>query len=541
MDQIASETDSGKRQSSLAALQDALTGLYTPRRLALVMLVQALLLAGLVTDSWHASPDSAVYMGLARSIRTGGGYTFNREPHVTYPPMFPLLLAGHTAVFGDSYLSINAAQAVVTLLCTPLAFLALRRGFGADMAFLGAGLLATNYFLWRTASMPLSDPVFCALVWLSLLVASLAAEGGRWRWPAVVVAGVSISAASLTRINGPVVIPAAVIAIWIGWKHRPRTIRALATAIPVVLALVSAWMWYSYVRDASPGEGRTYMEGAYFSKPLGQMAASVAENLFVTAPTAASNLLVGFSDIPVAANLLLPGAAIVGCLVCLRTGNVLAPMTVLAMLAVALIVPGITMRHLLLLVPFLFVVAPVGLIALAGMLRRRPPSRTSIRRCVLIVAAVLAAVHLGHCTSQLVKLRRTSVAGGHRMGSRQGWLTACAFMTSRGSPEAVLTQKPNIVNYLTRARGLTLKGAVFQLGLTDAQRGSMIAEQVRRYRPEYMLAEAGHPLADAGLASLATVGARATKIEGLDLTGSITLWRIDYGVARAGVGEGTKR
>jgi hypothetical protein len=38
-------------------------------------------------------PDSSAYMGLARSLLTGEGYTFAEIPHTKYPPLFPLLLA----------------------------------------------------------------------------------------------------------------------------------------------------------------------------------------------------------------------------------------------------------------------------------------------------------------------------------------------------------------------------------------------------------------------------------------------------------------
>ena len=543
MNRIESETASGQGGSALEVLRGALTGLYTPRRLGLVMLLEALLLSGHVSSSWHASPDSAAYMGLGRSILAGRGYVFNHERHVTYPPLFPLLLAGQMAVLGDSYLALNAAQAGLALLCIPLAFLALRRCYGADLAFLGAGLFALSYYLWRTTSMVLSDVLFCALVSFSMLAATWAAGAGRRRWPAVVVTGTLIGACTLARVNGVVVAAGAVAAIWLGWKRRPWPLGALAAATIIVLAVAPTAIWQGHVQPASAGGGRTYLEGVYLSKPFGEMARSIGVNLLATSPAAASNLLAGFSDIPIVLNWLLPAAAIIGCVICLRKRDAVAPVTVLAMLALSLTVPGITTRHLLFLTPFLFVLVPVGITAVVVAFRRgRAPSRGGVRLVVLISAGILAAVHVGHSASRLVELRRGSVDGGHRMGSRQGWFTACEYMAAQGvsagdgeeGPAAVLTQKPNLVHYLTGARGLTLKGTVFQLGLTDVQRRSMILEQVRRYRPGYLLAEEGHPLAEAGLAAIDRAAASAAKVHGLKLTGTITLWRIGYDANRPG-------
>ncbi|MHC4942771.1 MAG: hypothetical protein ACYTG7_07095 [Planctomycetota bacterium] len=54
-----------------------------------------------VNGAWVIDPDSAVYVGLSRSILSGEGYSFQDIPHSKYPPFFPLLLASAGKLSGE--------------------------------------------------------------------------------------------------------------------------------------------------------------------------------------------------------------------------------------------------------------------------------------------------------------------------------------------------------------------------------------------------------------------------------------------------------
>ena len=54
---------------------------------------------GVRQPEWFAG-DEAYYVGLARSLAAGEGFTFNGQPHAIYPPGFPLALAPAVAWMG---------------------------------------------------------------------------------------------------------------------------------------------------------------------------------------------------------------------------------------------------------------------------------------------------------------------------------------------------------------------------------------------------------------------------------------------------------
>ena len=83
------------------------------RRLWLVAaVIAAIYLAG-VPARWWPTPDSAMYLGLGRSLAEGEGYRFNGEPCTVVTPGLPWILAGIRTVFGDGC----AAPTVFIVLC----------------------------------------------------------------------------------------------------------------------------------------------------------------------------------------------------------------------------------------------------------------------------------------------------------------------------------------------------------------------------------------------------------------------------------------
>ena len=75
------------------------------RRLWLVgAIVAAVYLAG-VPVQWWPTPDSALYLGLGRSLAEGDGYRFDGEPCTTVTPGLPWILAGIRTVFGGGYVA----------------------------------------------------------------------------------------------------------------------------------------------------------------------------------------------------------------------------------------------------------------------------------------------------------------------------------------------------------------------------------------------------------------------------------------------------
>lgn len=512
--------------SSLELLQTATTGLYTPGRLAIVLAVQALLLAGLVVDSWHASPDSAAYLGLARSIAEGDGFTFNHEPHVHYPPLYPALLAVQTRLFGHSYLGWNACQAAITLLAAPLVFRLLRRLYGADLALLGTGLFALNFYLWRTASVLLSDPTFILLATAAMLATVHACRCGPRRWLAVAVAGGLLGAAALVRVNAPMLLPGILAALWISWRKRPRTERAAASLVLAAMSAGPILVWRATMQSVRFGEATGYTDTWYFANTPATAAWNLSANFFLHIPRELSSMLLGFGDVPPGVHLLLPVAVVVGCVVLVRHKQLLVPLALAPWVALLIPVPGIERRHLLFFAPHLYLLSIVGIVATVRRFRRRELPPVKLGQVVTVICLLLAAGHVGHGLTKLYRLRKASVPGGPLIGDRAGWFAACDAIVARPGPQgadlAVLTKRPGLVHFLTRARALPIK----ELGREGLARAT--PRRIRQYRPAYLLAESGHPITADALAAIRDAGARAEVVEGLKLTKSITLWRIVY-------------
>ena len=79
---------------------------------ALVFALLAALFIAQVPGVLLVNPDSAVYMGLGRSLARGEGYRFNFQPYAKYPPGYPLLLAAVYATAGESVWAMQALTAL---------------------------------------------------------------------------------------------------------------------------------------------------------------------------------------------------------------------------------------------------------------------------------------------------------------------------------------------------------------------------------------------------------------------------------------------
>lgn len=94
-----------------------------------------------INDSWIVDPDSAAYMGLAKSLLAGEGYSFAGVPHTKYPPFFPLLLSLVSRIGDDPcYDLMQYLVAGFWVLLCGLAFLLFSGSAIADSPFSRKGI-----------------------------------------------------------------------------------------------------------------------------------------------------------------------------------------------------------------------------------------------------------------------------------------------------------------------------------------------------------------------------------------------------------------
>ncbi|MDT8341227.1 MAG: glycosyltransferase family 39 protein [Longimicrobiales bacterium] len=230
--------------------------------LAILLLLEGVLVAGVFLPSPHSGGDNAGYVALAQALAGGEGYTEvwdpARPPHTKYPPVFPLLLAFALAAGAAGWASLKAVPVVAALAAVAGVFLWARRRLGEGAGFAVALLTGLSPSLLYHAHWLLSDVPFLAFTALALWQLEAFtreaderdAPGGRPGRAALALSVVLVALAAFTRTAG---LPLAVAAVGAcAWRRR-RWREAAALGVGVG---VPALLWALRGRVAGPGEGR---------------------------------------------------------------------------------------------------------------------------------------------------------------------------------------------------------------------------------------------------------------------------------------------
>jgi hypothetical protein len=216
---------------------------------------------GVRRPEWLAG-DEAYYVGLARSLAAGEGFTFNGGPHAIYPPGFPVVLS--PAV---SWLGLQPRALTLFSLAVSLASL------GAIATYLGsrgdrrATLPILIFFLASVAVFEVftdlrSEGLFVLIVMLVLASFEWLGRGrarGAWALGIAAVLGL-VAGLSLPAVRSiGVALPAAAVAAMAMMMRRrssaPR--RWMTAAGASVLGALAYQTWWS-ARGALYGEERSY-------------------------------------------------------------------------------------------------------------------------------------------------------------------------------------------------------------------------------------------------------------------------------------------
>ncbi|MDY7011746.1 MAG: glycosyltransferase family 39 protein [Planctomycetota bacterium] len=172
-----------------------------PRRRHLLfagVCVAAVYLIG-VTGQWWPSPDSALYLGLARSLAEGDGYRFNDSPSNIVTPGLPLILAGMQMVFGEGFWAPNLFMALCGLAAAGLIYLSTARISDRRTALAVTLATALSYTFFHQSHRILTDAPFAALFW-AILYSYIRYRTGSVRW--LIPAGLFSAAAVAVRAPG---------------------------------------------------------------------------------------------------------------------------------------------------------------------------------------------------------------------------------------------------------------------------------------------------------------------------------------------------
>ncbi|MGZ7003878.1 MAG: hypothetical protein ACXVLB_17575 [Acidimicrobiales bacterium] len=201
------------------------------------------------TATWGPglSPDAIAYTAIAERIRDHGQIGYWLEPRTSsWPPLFPLVLAGVATITGSSVVDAGRVvnSVVAGLIVVVVAALAWRllsstwlRGLAIAAAVLAQPLVAVEVKVW-------SEPVFVLFVLLTLLV--LGGVPGRRPILRLLGAAALASAAFSTRYAGLAVLPAGVAALAVWPRQRPwreRAVHAAWFGVPAGAAAGGLLIW----------------------------------------------------------------------------------------------------------------------------------------------------------------------------------------------------------------------------------------------------------------------------------------------------------
>ena len=191
------------------------------------------------------NPDTAVYMGLGRSLARGHGYRFNFEPYAKYPPVYPLMLAAVYATAGEhigAMQALGALSGVVAL----LAACALVKARAGTWPALAVALLAAacSWFQSHAAVHIRPDVPYAMFSLAALWYAERRIRAAPWSWPRWGLVVLLALAALATHLVGVALI-AAVAAGAVLAARRTATLRQslLAAALVAGLGLAAVALW----------------------------------------------------------------------------------------------------------------------------------------------------------------------------------------------------------------------------------------------------------------------------------------------------------
>ncbi len=192
------------------------------------------------------SPDSVVYIGAARSLARGQGFSVPTDsitmaPVVHYPPLYPVLLA--VASFGGLDVIAAAKWLNVLVFCANV-FLAGMVGTRVTgdfrLAMISAGLVASAFPMVLVHSMVWSEPLF--LIGQSAALLFLLSYLHQCARRSLIVAAMATGLSILGRYAGvSLVISGAAAILWLGadrWKKK-----FLDSGIFLVVSLLPIGLW----------------------------------------------------------------------------------------------------------------------------------------------------------------------------------------------------------------------------------------------------------------------------------------------------------
>ncbi len=435
-------------------------GGFSYRKLMLIALIlSASVYVGGLTSRWHFQRDSAIYLGLARSLLQDGSYEFNCEKHTKYPPGLPVILAGVAAVFGmpetlsSSFLPFNLLMVLFGLGSIGIFYLLLRElnlpppVFAA--AFVFFAFSRTLYYLSHQIMTDVPFTFFALLtLWLGMLF--LRSEGRR-AWLTGGGATVMTIVASSIRPVGPLLLVAITAGMWLRRGSAKRWRRnAIRTVLMWVALIVPLWLYSLWTH----GVGDTSRGAHYFR---GKITWNRVEVFFETIIEKFPAHFGGLSDTLLGTNsgpqigMMLAAIMLIGLVRLVRRGERIG--SIFAILLAAVIVAGswsLSRRYLLPALPVMYIWLAMGGYTIGTWLERRgrfwTPRR--LRVLALLCCAIVFFTNLARITVVVAGNRARDFYVATEEPRVNDYAVICPWLRENAGPDdALLTYEMSTIHY----------------------------------------------------------------------------------------------
>jgi len=445
--------------------------------IALLVGIAVFYLAAL-NDRWAVCADSALYLGLGRSLAEGRGMEFNGEQTWGIPPLVPLLIAACYRLTGTHFWLINLVMSLLGLGTVLVSYATAKRLTAALAPELRAGLplgvlLAVGFSarLFIESTNILTDVPFAFLVALALY-AFVRGREGHWAW--FLAGSFAMVAATLTRLLGLVFFGGLVLATALDFRRGGYTRRILASVGGAVLVVGAFLVWLILLRSRSDPGTIDYVHdaggiaGQFWSWAKLESLDEAAGNF----PSALCSSIVS-QKLPYL-NLVPTAILLCGAWTLARARQLLALVPVgLYVALLAVVAPSaVAPRYFLPIMPVLVYGLLVGVRTLAMWTTRRKQVRTLSADTVAtrpgtprgdagwalsVAIALCLAISLPKIGRQVYWMRHPRFLVLYEHGRWQGSVEVGNYLAQHGRAETdrVLTPDERVVHYLSRLRALS--------------------------------------------------------------------------------------
>lgn len=420
-----------------------------------------------INDQWRFQRDSALYLGLARSLAENGEFSFNYHPHTYVWPGFPAVLSLVYMTVGENFLVMNVIVSVMGLACIAMGWLLLRElpieDWQAAACILLFGMSRTLFYY---SAHVMTEVPFTLLVLIALycgLRVLRAAGPSGWLW--CIGAAAATTAAQFVRPSALALLIALLVTVWARRPTRRRLMESMGRLL-IILApyVVTGALWCHRCGMVAHQAGATAT--GYFDRFVARRGLGIVTRVLSRIPELAEAVPdVAFGvGMGLVVGALLLALAVLGAVRLVRRGDrLLLPYAALCVGATCLGSPG--RRYLVPVLLPLYCWIILGLdaaIMRLGKAGGRGPT-PGVRRAIMYGFVALAVgLNVARIGCVIHENRAPDFNAAQARGRLGQYLDLTDHLAGTTSPErdVVVAREDRIVHHFSRARVQTVPSRV---------------------------------------------------------------------------------